>query len=127
MFFSCDVQAHLCGRSCKLSGKNGCQEACTKVKLSLRIQTAYTEVNLLQRVDHSEDEDHMCSATTHECGMVCGIDIDIESGCLCPFISLAALQTSGFITIDPSPVLGHALFLGIGPIFTLIGFVLMVA
>ncbi|KAF9228244.1 hypothetical protein BS17DRAFT_877588 [Gyrodon lividus] len=50
----CVVTAHLCGKPCKLLGKSGCLEECTKV------------------IDHADD-DHMCSATVHACGEPCGL------------------------------------------------------
>ncbi|KAH9965571.1 hypothetical protein BGW80DRAFT_757653 [Lactifluus volemus] len=50
----CVVNAHLCGEPCKLSGKLGCLEDCTKV------------------LGHSGD-DHMCSALVHMCGEPCAL------------------------------------------------------
>jgi len=48
------VNAHLCGESCKLVGKQGCLEECTKV------------------MGHM-DEDHLCAAYVHKCGEPCGL------------------------------------------------------
>ncbi|KAI9511011.1 hypothetical protein F5148DRAFT_1274479 [Russula earlei] len=45
----CAVTAHLCGEPCKLSGRRGCLEDCTKVP-------------------RHADDDHMCSALVHMCG-----------------------------------------------------------
>ncbi|KIJ12354.1 hypothetical protein PAXINDRAFT_171275, partial [Paxillus involutus ATCC 200175] len=50
----CSVKVHLCGAPCKLLGKSGCLEECSKVS------------------DH-EDEDHQCSAITHACGEPCDL------------------------------------------------------
>ncbi|KAI0250874.1 hypothetical protein BJV78DRAFT_526274 [Lactifluus subvellereus] len=50
----CVVNTHLCGGPCKLSGKRGCLEECTKVE------------------GHAED-DHMCSALVHMCGEPCAL------------------------------------------------------
>ncbi|KAI9460720.1 hypothetical protein F5148DRAFT_255942 [Russula earlei] len=50
----CVVNAHLCGGPCKLSGKRGCLQDCTKV------------------TGHVEDE-HMCSALVHMCGEPCAL------------------------------------------------------
>ncbi|KAI9434837.1 hypothetical protein H4582DRAFT_1855657 [Lactarius indigo] len=50
----CVVNAHLCGEPCKLLGKRGCLEECTRV------------------LGHSEDE-HVCSALVHMCGMPCDL------------------------------------------------------
>ncbi|KAH8989296.1 hypothetical protein EDB92DRAFT_2003843 [Lactarius akahatsu] len=58
----CVVNAHLCGEPCKLSGKRGCLEECTKV------------------AEHSEDE-HVCSALVHMCGMPCDLsEIKLPGG-----------------------------------------------
>ncbi|KAH9014402.1 hypothetical protein EDB85DRAFT_2295948 [Lactarius pseudohatsudake] len=59
---SCVVNAHLCGEPCKLLGKRGCLEECTKV------------------AEHSEDE-HACSALVHMCGMPCDLsEIKLPGG-----------------------------------------------
>ncbi|KAI9460706.1 hypothetical protein F5148DRAFT_1276740 [Russula earlei] len=50
----CVVTAHLCGEPCKLSGRRGCLEDCTKV------------------ASHTDD-DHMCSALVHMCGEPCAL------------------------------------------------------
>ncbi|KAI9452888.1 hypothetical protein BJY52DRAFT_1124024 [Lactarius psammicola] len=50
----CVVSAHLCGDPCKLLGRRGCLEDCTKV------------------MGHAEDE-HMCSALAHMCGEPCAL------------------------------------------------------
>ncbi|KAI9462741.1 hypothetical protein F5148DRAFT_1212347 [Russula earlei] len=50
----CVINAHLCGEPCKLSGRRGCLEGCTKV------------------VGHTEDE-HLCSAPLHMCGEPCAL------------------------------------------------------
>jgi hypothetical protein len=50
----CVLSAHLCGDPCKLSGKPGCLEDCTKV------------------IGHTEDE-HICSALAHMCGEPCAL------------------------------------------------------
>ncbi|KAH7882014.1 hypothetical protein F5I97DRAFT_1939518 [Phlebopus sp. FC_14] len=50
----CVVTAHLCGKPCKLLGKNGCLEECTKV------------------MGHA-DSDHACAATVHACGEPCAL------------------------------------------------------
>ncbi|GBE82556.1 hypothetical protein SCP_0409400 [Sparassis crispa] len=50
----CVVNAHLCGEPCKLAGKRGCLEDCTKV------------------VGHSGD-DHFCAASVHMCGEPCDL------------------------------------------------------
>jgi len=50
----CVVTAHLCGEPCKLSGRRGCLEDCTKV------------------MGH-DDDDHMCSALVHTCGEPCAL------------------------------------------------------
>ncbi|KAH9046371.1 hypothetical protein EDB83DRAFT_2295029 [Lactarius deliciosus] len=58
----CVVNAHLCGEPCKLLGKRGCLEECTKV------------------LGHSEDE-HVCSALVHMCGMLCDLsEIKLPGG-----------------------------------------------
>ncbi|KAG1805444.1 uncharacterized protein BJ212DRAFT_1391820 [Suillus subaureus] len=49
---SCIVNAHLCGQVCKLFGRQGCLDECTKV------------------IGHAED-DHLCAATVHACGQPC--------------------------------------------------------
>ncbi|KAG2130165.1 uncharacterized protein EDB93DRAFT_1181059 [Suillus bovinus] len=49
---SCIVNAHLCGQVCKLFGRQGCLDECTKV------------------IGHVED-DHLCAATVHACGQSC--------------------------------------------------------
>ncbi|KAJ7583113.1 hypothetical protein C8J56DRAFT_202132 [Mycena floridula] len=48
----CAVETHLCGQTCKLSGKRGCLGECTKV------------------AGH-EGDDHVCSADVHACGEPC--------------------------------------------------------
>ncbi|KAG2040447.1 hypothetical protein BDR03DRAFT_892378 [Suillus americanus] len=50
----CIVNAHLCGQTCKFSGRQGCQDECTKV------------------IGHAED-DHLCAATVHACGQPCDL------------------------------------------------------
>ncbi|KAI9511014.1 hypothetical protein F5148DRAFT_456358 [Russula earlei] len=50
----CAVTAHLCGDPCKLSGRRGCLEDCTKV------------------LRHADD-DHMCPALVHMCGEPCAL------------------------------------------------------
>ncbi|KAG2116832.1 hypothetical protein DEU56DRAFT_984881 [Suillus clintonianus] len=50
----CIVNAHLCGQVCKLFGRQGCLEECTKV------------------IGHAED-DHLCAATVHACGQPCDL------------------------------------------------------
>ncbi|KAG1725515.1 hypothetical protein EDB19DRAFT_1643996 [Suillus lakei] len=50
----CIVNAHLCGQTCKLSGRQGCLDECTKV------------------IGHAED-DHLCAATVHACGQPCDL------------------------------------------------------
>ncbi|KAG1848075.1 hypothetical protein DFJ58DRAFT_729977 [Suillus subalutaceus] len=50
----CVVNAHLCGQACKLSGRQGCLDECTKV------------------IGHAED-DHLCAATVHACGQPCDL------------------------------------------------------
>ncbi|KAH9992107.1 hypothetical protein BJV77DRAFT_1003498 [Russula vinacea] len=50
----CVVNAHLCGELCKLSGKLGCLEGCTKV------------------AGHAEDE-HLFPAPLHMCGEPCAL------------------------------------------------------
>ncbi|KAH9056526.1 hypothetical protein EDB87DRAFT_1636600 [Lactarius vividus] len=58
----CVVNAHLCGEPCKLLGKRGCLDECTKV------------------LGHSEDE-HVCSALVHMCGMLCDLsEIKLPGG-----------------------------------------------
>ncbi|KAH9022041.1 hypothetical protein EDB84DRAFT_1670488 [Lactarius hengduanensis] len=58
----CVVNDHLCGEPCKLSGKRGCLEVCTKV------------------LGHSEDE-HVCSALSHMCGEPCALrDMNLPLG-----------------------------------------------
>jgi hypothetical protein len=58
----CVVNAHLCGEPCKLLGKRGCLEECTKV------------------IGHSEDE-HICSALVHMCGKPCALsEIKLPGG-----------------------------------------------
>ncbi|KAG2051772.1 hypothetical protein BDR06DRAFT_958570 [Suillus hirtellus] len=48
----CLVNAHLCGQTCKLFGRQGCLNECIKV------------------IGHAED-DHLCAATVHACGQPC--------------------------------------------------------
>ncbi|KAG2340343.1 hypothetical protein BDR05DRAFT_889963 [Suillus weaverae] len=48
----CIVNAHLCGQVCKLFGRQGCLDECTKV------------------IGHADD-DHLCAATVHACGQPC--------------------------------------------------------
>ncbi|KAG2116835.1 hypothetical protein DEU56DRAFT_984883 [Suillus clintonianus] len=50
----CVVNAHLCGQVCKLFGRQGCLDECTKV------------------IGHTED-DHLCAATVHACGQPCDL------------------------------------------------------
>ncbi|KAG0705087.1 hypothetical protein DFH29DRAFT_316434 [Suillus ampliporus] len=50
----CVVNAHLCGQTCKLSGRQGCLDECTKV------------------IGHIDD-DHLCAATVHACGQPCDL------------------------------------------------------
>ncbi|KAG2136644.1 hypothetical protein DEU56DRAFT_356200 [Suillus clintonianus] len=50
----CVVNAHLCGQVCKLFGRQGCLDECTKV------------------IGHTED-DHLCPATVHACGQPCDL------------------------------------------------------
>ncbi|KAI0250892.1 hypothetical protein BJV78DRAFT_1361975 [Lactifluus subvellereus] len=58
----CAVNTHLCGKKCKLLGKRGCLEACTKVAW------------------HEEDE-HICSALVHMCGKPCALlEIKLSDG-----------------------------------------------
>ncbi|KAF9231816.1 hypothetical protein BU15DRAFT_81945 [Melanogaster broomeanus] len=47
----CAVSLHLCGAPCKLLGKSGCLEECSKVS-------------------GHEDEEHHCAASVHACGEV---------------------------------------------------------
>ncbi|KAI9453843.1 hypothetical protein BJY52DRAFT_1418099 [Lactarius psammicola] len=57
----CVVNDHLCGEPCKLLGKRGCLEKCTKISR------------------HSEDE-HVCSAPVHMCGEPCALrDVNLPS------------------------------------------------
>ncbi|KAG1809692.1 uncharacterized protein BJ212DRAFT_1379102 [Suillus subaureus] len=51
---SCIVNAHLCGQVCKLFGRQGCLDECTKV------------------IGHAEDE-HLCAANMHACGQPCDL------------------------------------------------------
>ncbi|KAG1739641.1 hypothetical protein EDD22DRAFT_922084 [Suillus occidentalis] len=48
----CIVNAHLCGQVCKLFGRQGCLDECTKV------------------IGHADD-DHLCAASVHACGQPC--------------------------------------------------------
>jgi len=66
---SCVVTAHLCGEPCKLFGKRGCLEDCTKVGGDNRFLDQHL-LTYLQVMGHSEEEDHMCSAPVHMCGEV---------------------------------------------------------
>ncbi|KAG2136636.1 hypothetical protein DEU56DRAFT_857679 [Suillus clintonianus] len=50
----CVVDAHLCGQVCKLFGRQGCLDECTKV------------------IGHA-DNDHLCAATLHSCGQPCNL------------------------------------------------------
>ncbi|KAG0697666.1 hypothetical protein DFH29DRAFT_984173 [Suillus ampliporus] len=50
----CVVNAHLCGQICKLFGRQGCLDECTKV------------------IGHADD-DHLCAATVHACGQPCDL------------------------------------------------------
>ncbi|KAH9164611.1 hypothetical protein EDB89DRAFT_2247116 [Lactarius sanguifluus] len=59
---SCVVNAHLCGEPCKLLGRRGCLDECTKV------------------AGHSDDE-HVCSALVHTCGEPCDLsEIKLPGG-----------------------------------------------
>ncbi|KAH9027352.1 hypothetical protein EDB84DRAFT_1500330 [Lactarius hengduanensis] len=65
----CIVNAHLCGDPCKLSGRRGCLQDCTKV------------------VGHAEEDDHMCSALVHMCGEPCALrNVELPGGktLICP-------------------------------------------
>jgi len=66
---SCVVNAHLCGEPCKLSGKRGCLEDCTKVSGHYRFLDQQS-LTYLQVIGHAEEDDHMCSAPVHMCGEV---------------------------------------------------------
>ncbi|KAI0052043.1 hypothetical protein FA95DRAFT_1618925 [Auriscalpium vulgare] len=64
----CAVVTHLCGKPCRLAGKPGCLDECTKI-------TAHA------------DEEHMCSALRHTCGEPCVLSkIRMPNGLLysCP-------------------------------------------
>ncbi|KAF9239496.1 hypothetical protein BU15DRAFT_88040 [Melanogaster broomeanus] len=50
----CAVDVHLCGAPCKLLGKGGCLDGCSKVS-------------------GHDDEDHQCAAITHACGEPCDL------------------------------------------------------
>ena len=64
----CVVTAHLCGETCKLSGRRGCLEECTKVSYCDRFLECHV-LTFPQVMRHDED-DHMCSALVHMCGEV---------------------------------------------------------
>lgn len=49
--FSCKPNVHLCGETCHLRDKRGCQESCAK------------------GIGH-KDEGHVCAAARHQCGQV---------------------------------------------------------
>ncbi|KAI9455502.1 hypothetical protein HD554DRAFT_2207426 [Boletus coccyginus] len=50
----CVPNQHLCGKSCKLSGRHGCLAVCVKM------------------TDHIDDE-HLCAAPVHACGRPCDL------------------------------------------------------
>ncbi|KIJ61761.1 hypothetical protein HYDPIDRAFT_115585 [Hydnomerulius pinastri MD-312] len=52
----CAVTLHLCGAPCKLLGKSGCLEECS-------------------RVSGHEDEEHHCAASVHACGEPCDLSL----------------------------------------------------
>ncbi|KAF8270132.1 hypothetical protein EI94DRAFT_1572312 [Lactarius quietus] len=57
----CHVDVHLCGKPCKLSGKQGCADECVKP------------------IQH--EGDHICSAPVHMCGQPCDlIDLELPDG-----------------------------------------------
>ncbi|KAH0834248.1 hypothetical protein J3R83DRAFT_11580 [Lanmaoa asiatica] len=67
-FCRCVTNPHLCGKPCKLSGRQRCLDVCAKV------------------IDHS-DEEHLCAAPVHACGKPCNLsDIQLVDGSLysCP-------------------------------------------
>jgi hypothetical protein len=64
----CVVTAHLCGEPCKLSGRRGCLEDCTKVSCCDRFLERHA-LKVPQVMGH-DDDDHMCSALVHTCGEV---------------------------------------------------------
>ncbi|KAG6330620.1 hypothetical protein ID866_8469 [Astraeus odoratus] len=63
----CVVNAHLCGEPCKLQGRVGCLDACTKVSRLCIVRIGHS--NPFQIVGHVDDE-HMCAAPVHACGEV---------------------------------------------------------
>ncbi|KAF8548836.1 hypothetical protein OG21DRAFT_1448641 [Imleria badia] len=64
----CVANQHLCGKACKFSGRQGCQDVCAKV------------------IDHT-DKGHLCAAPVHACGKSCDLsDVQLVDGSLysCP-------------------------------------------
>ncbi|KAI9571051.1 hypothetical protein HD554DRAFT_2017581 [Boletus coccyginus] len=64
----CVPSQHLCGKSCKLSGRHGCLGVCAKM------------------TDHIDDE-HLCAAPVHACGRPCDLsDVHLVGGSVysCP-------------------------------------------
>ncbi|KAF8548217.1 hypothetical protein OG21DRAFT_1449416 [Imleria badia] len=64
----CVANQHLCGKTCKFSGRQGCQDVCAKV------------------IDHI-DKGHLCAAPVHACGKSCDLsDVQLVDGSLysCP-------------------------------------------
>ncbi|KAF8548768.1 hypothetical protein OG21DRAFT_684156 [Imleria badia] len=58
----CIANQHLCGKTCKFSGRHGCQDVCSKV------------------IDHI-DEGHLCAAPVHACGKSCDLsDVQLVDG-----------------------------------------------
>lgn len=61
-FHICEATAHVCGEPCRLYGKRGCQETCTKA------------------IGH-DDNEHVCAANRHQCGQPCKLqDIKLQNG-----------------------------------------------
>ena len=67
---SCVVTAHLCGEPCKLSGRRGCLEDCTKVSCRNRFLQCHVLTFAGPQVVGHEEDDHVCSALVHMCGEV---------------------------------------------------------
>jgi hypothetical protein len=110
----CIVSVHLCGDPCKLLGRRGCLDDCTKVGRRGSHFHSSSSLRGQQVFGHPEDE-HLCSALVHMCGEVRFFHLLWHIyGCswIRYSVSLAPSQTSNYRAGRRSPVREAAVSLG---------------
>ncbi|KAI0751604.1 hypothetical protein C8Q80DRAFT_1158354 [Daedaleopsis nitida] len=134
----CDVNAHLCGQACALSGKGGCQGACVKVCLpdeadfppcslaGVRLPDGQTfscdlRCNVASHIPHNEHhcENRQCPVSCQLCRRLCaehdhlhGLERDAVHLCGQEHSCKALCSAKGICQIETAPLSVEATFSG---------------